>query len=56
MLFTNLVLPETGENTCLRVENGTFTAIAKDLAPLPGEEARDCGGKLALPQIGRAHV
>lgn len=56
MLFTNLVLPETGENTCLRVENGTFTAIAKDLAPLPGEEARDCGGKLALPPFVESHV
>lgn len=56
MLFTNLFLGETGKNTCIRVENGKFTAISKDLAPLAGEEVKDCGGKLVLPPFVESHV
>lgn len=56
MLFTNLVLAETGEKTAFRVENGKFTAIDKALTPLPGEEVRDCQGKLVLPPFVESHV
>lgn len=56
MLFTNLVLAETGEKTALRVENGKFAAIDKELSPLPGEEVKDCQGKLVLPPFVESHV
>lgn len=56
MLFTNLVLAETGEKTALRVENGKFAAIDKVLSPLPGEEVKDCQGKLVLPPFVESHV
>lgn len=56
MLFQNARIENSTVSTCIRVENGTFTAIAPDLTPAPGEEVADLGGKLVLPPFIESHV
>lgn len=56
MLYQNLYLENAPQTSDIRVENGVFTAIAPHLDPLPGEETRDFGGKLALPPFIESHV
>ena len=56
MLFLNACVENAPTLTCLRVEDGRFTAVAPDLTPLPGEETVDLGGKLVLPPFIESHV
>lgn len=56
MLFQNLVSGENGEAVCIRVIDGKFNAIARELPPLPGEEIKDCQGRLVLPPFVESHV
>ena len=56
MLFRNARV-ENAENVVdLRVADGKFEKIAPGLAPLPGEECTDLGGKLVLPPFIESHV
>ena len=56
MLFQNAYIENARETADLRVEDGRFAAIAPSLAPLPGEEVIDLGGKLVLPPFIESHV
>lgn len=56
MLFQNALIENSVTLTCIRVENGKFTAIAPGLTPDPGEEVVDLGGKLVLPPFIESHV
>lgn len=56
MLFQNALIENSAASTCIRVENGVFAAIGPDLAPAPGEEIIDLGGKLVLPPFIESHV
>ena len=56
MLFQNALIENSAAPACIRVENGKFSAIAPDLAPNPGEEVVDLGGKLVLPPFIESHV
>ena len=56
MLFRNAYIENAKELADLRVENGRFAAIAPSLAPQPGEEVIDLGGKLVLPPFIESHV
>lgn len=57
MLFKSLYLKNAQDPVDIRVEDGTFTAIAPNLSPLPGEEVvEDCQGKLVLPPFIESHV
>ena len=56
MLFQNLLIENGAEPVDLRVTDGKFEEIAAHLEPRPGEEAVDCGGKLALPPFVESHV
>lgn len=56
MLFQNALIENSATSTCIRVEDGKFTAIAPGLTPNPGEEVVDLGGKLVLPPFIESHV
>ena len=56
MLFQNVHIENAAEAMDIRVENGKFAAIGAGLAPMPGEETLDCGGKLLLPPFVESHV
>ncbi len=56
MLFQNALIENSTAPACIRVEDGTFTAIRPDLSPNPGEEVIDLGGKLVLPPFIESHV
>ena len=56
MLLKNLHIENSEQAMDIRIENGIFTAIGAGLAPIPGEETVDYGGKLALPPMIESHV
>ncbi|MDR1183472.1 MAG: cytosine deaminase [Coriobacteriales bacterium] len=56
MLIKNIHIENAEEAQDIRVTDGAFEAIAKDLAPLPGEEVIDCTGCMALPPFIESHV
>ena len=56
MLIKNVYIENSEQSMDIRIENGIFTAIGADLAPVPGEETVDYGGKLALPPMIESHV
>ena len=56
MLIKNVYIENSEQAMDIRIENGIFTAIGADLAPVPGEETVDYGGKLALPPMIESHV
>ena len=56
MLYINARIENAAETKDIRVENGCFAAIEPKLAPLPGEEVVDLGGKLVLPPFVEPHV
>ena len=56
MLYINARIENAAETKDIRVENGRFAAIEPKLAPLPGEEVVDLGGKLVLPPFVESHV
>lgn len=56
MLFQNALIENSATPTCIRVEDGKFTAIAPDLTPNPGEEVIDLQNKLVLPPFIESHV
>jgi len=56
MLFRNALIENSTELTCIRVEDGKFAAIGPELAPNPGEEVMDLGGRLVLPPFIESHV
>lgn len=55
MLFQNARI-ENAAPASFRIENGRFAAIGPELAPNPGEETVDLGGKLVLPPFIESHV
>ncbi len=56
MLFQNALIENAAAATCIRVENGRFTAIGPELTPHPGEEVVDLQNKLVLPPFIESHV
>lgn len=56
MLFRNARIENSATPTDFRVEDGRFATIGAGLAPLPGEETVDLGGKLVLPPFIESHV
>ena len=56
MLYVNALIENAAETKDIRVEDGRFAAIEAKLAPLPGEEVTDLGGKLVLPPFVESHV
>ena len=56
MLFRNLSIENSKEMYDIRVTNGRFDKIGSGIEPMPGEEVKDYGGKLALPPFVESHV
>jgi cytosine deaminase len=56
MLIKNIVIENNPEEIDIRVVDGKFETIAKDLTPLPGEEVIDGKGCMALPPFIESHV
>lgn len=56
MLIKNIIIENNTETTDIRITNGKFETIAKDLIPLQGEETIDCKGCMALPPFIESHV
>ena len=56
MLFQNALIENAAAATCIRVEDGRFTAIGPELTPQPGEEVVDLQNKLVLPPFIESHV
>lgn len=56
MLFQNALIENSTTPASIRVEDGKFAAIGTGLAPAPGEETADLGGKLVLPPFIESHV
>lgn len=56
MLFQNALIENAAASTCIRVEDGRFTAIGPELTPQPGEEVVDLQNKLVLPPFIESHV
>jgi cytosine deaminase len=56
MLIKNIVIENNSEETDIRVMDGKFESIAKDLTPLEGEEVIACKGCMALPPFIESHV
>jgi len=56
MLIKNIRIENSSETTDIRVQDGKFERIAKDLAPLPGEEVIEGKGRMALPPFIESHV
>lgn len=56
MLFTNTCIENDAELKCIRVQDGKFKEIAKDIHPFEGEEVVDLKGKLVLPPFIESHV
>ena len=56
MLYQNLYIENGEELTDMRVENGVIAEIGAKLPIHGGEEARDFGGRLALPPMIESHV
>lgn len=56
MLYKNLYLENDEELSDIRVEDGKFTEIGKNLTVKNGETSEDYEGKLALPPFVESHV
>ena len=56
MLFRNLSIENSKEMYDIRVTDGRFDKIGSGIEPMPGEEVKDYGGKLALPPFVESHV
>lgn len=56
MLFRNLSIENSKEMYDIRVTDGMFDKIGSGIEPMPGEEVKDYGGKLALPPFVESHV
>ena len=56
MLIKNIRIENAQEATDIRIEDGKFKTIAKDLEALPGEEVVACNGCMALPPFIESHV
>lgn len=56
MLIKNIFIENSQEPQDIRIENGIFTKISKDLEPLLNEEIIDCTGKSAFPPFIESHV
>ena len=56
MLIKNIFIENSQEPQDIRIENGIFTKISKNLEPLPNEEVIDCTGKSAFPPFIESHV
>lgn len=56
MLFKNLSIENSKELYDIRVTDGRFDKIGLGIEPIPGEEVKDYGGKLALPPFVESHV
>ena len=56
MLFRNLSIENSKELYDIRVTDGRFDKIGSGIEPMPGEEVKDYGGKLALPTFVESHV
>lgn len=49
MLIKNACIENNEELKCIRIEDGKFKEIKKDLEPYAQEEVMDLEGKLVLP-------
>ncbi|WP_027127902.1 cytosine deaminase [Fusobacterium perfoetens] len=56
MLIKNIFIENSKEASDIRIENGIFKTIGKNLSPLPDEEVLDCTGKSAFPPFIESHV
>lgn len=56
MVIRDVYIENATEATDLRIREGLFVEIAPGLAPAPGEEVLECGGKLALPPYVESHI
>ena len=56
MLFRNLSIENSKEMYDIRVTDGRFDKTGSGIEPMPGEEVKDYGGKLALPPFVESHV
>ena len=56
MLIKNACIENNEELKCIRIEDGKFKEIRKDLAPYAQEEVMDLEGKLVLPPFVESHV
>ncbi|WP_027399219.1 cytosine deaminase [Anaerovorax odorimutans] len=56
MLIKNIVIENSAEITDIRIKDGKFERISKDISPLSGEEVIDCKGCMALPPFVESHV
>ncbi len=56
MLLKNLYICNDSELQDVRIEDGKFAEIGKNLSTSAGEEVKDFGGKLALPPYIESHV
>ncbi|NME35375.1 MULTISPECIES: cytosine deaminase [Fusobacterium] len=56
MLIKNIFIENSKETSDIRIENGIFKTIGKNLSPLPNEEVLDCKGKSAFPPFIESHV
>ncbi len=56
MLYRNARIANAAERKDFRIADGKFAEIGENLAPLPGEECRDFGGRLVLPPFIESHV
>ena len=56
MLIKNIFIENSQEPQDIRIEDGIFTKISKNLEPLPNEEVIDCTGKSAFPPFIESHV
>lgn len=51
MLIKNACIENNEELKCIRIEDGKFKEIRKDLEPYAQEEVMDLEGKLVLPSF-----
>lgn len=56
MLIKNACIENNEELKCIRIEDGKFKEIKKDLEPYAQEEVIDLEGKLILPPFVESHV
>lgn len=56
MLIRNACIENNEELKCIRIEDGKFKEIKKDLEPYAQEEVMDLEGKLVLPPFVESHV
>ncbi len=56
MLIKNIFIENQATATDIRVENGKFTEIGENIAPISGEEMLDCTNKMIMPPFIESHV